>query len=185
MWMIYSVVIGKKPPSNRPRKQSSPTLWHGPWGQSLWMKEDPPRYPWPKYECFLISSCRYTYLRNFKVKVCGKFHECDGRTNQRMNKWMNKQMNEQTKLTIFLYKYSRGNLIISTYFKSHPLFQIFGHLAFFKKQFCLKKNYIFSLLSSTILVWRYDNAKGDMTSLSVCQMKTCWFLNAKWRHVTP
>ena len=32
------------------------------------------------------------------------------------------------------------------------LFQMFGHLAFFKKQVCFKKNYIFSLLSSIIMV---------------------------------
>ena len=54
--------------------------------------------------------------------------------------------------TIFLNKYSRVNLIITTYLKSHSLFQIFAHLAFFRKPFCFKKSYIFSLLFFVFLI---------------------------------
>ena len=36
-------------------------------------------------------------------------------------------------------KYVDRLIVFTTYFKSHSLFQIFGHLPFFKKQFYLKR----------------------------------------------
>ena len=52
-------------------------------------------------------------------------------------------------------------------FKKSLFISNFRPLGLLQETILFKKNYIFSLLSSTILVWHYDNAKGDVTSLLV------------------
>ena len=56
-------------------------LWGmNPGAKTYGMEADPPRYPWSKYECFLMSGWwDIPHYRHFKVKLCGKFHACDRR----------------------------------------------------------------------------------------------------------
>ena len=49
------------------------------------MNADPPRYPWPKYECFLIRGCQdISILMNFNVKL---WSNSTNVTEVRMNEW--------------------------------------------------------------------------------------------------
>ena len=78
-----------------------PSFWPPaqPWGmnpgaKTHGMEADPPRYPWSKYESFLMSGWwDIPHSRNFDINVLSKFHECDGQTNE----WTNEQM-ERRKL---------------------------------------------------------------------------------------
>ena len=64
---------------------SSPTPGHEPWGQNLWHGRRPFKVSMVQNECFLMSGWwDIPHLRNFNVKLCGKFHQHDGRTNRKM-----------------------------------------------------------------------------------------------------
>ena len=82
-------------PVNYPDPDPDPPWGMDPGVRSHGMKADPPEYLWSKYECFLMSgSCDIPHLRSLHIKLCLKFHICDGVTNERMNKQTNGRKDE-------------------------------------------------------------------------------------------
>ena len=69
---------------------SSPTLGHGPWGQESWNESQPSRVPmvqiWMLYDEWLVEIYpTWETCTQLCEKLCRKFHERDGCTNERTN----------------------------------------------------------------------------------------------------
>ena len=94
-----------------------------PWsmypGVSIYGKKaNAPRNPWSTYKCFLVSEC----LRNFNVKLYGKFHGRDGRTYERTNERTNIRTERRK-----LYTPRRGAIIPKSVFlkiKKHQTYSL-------------------------------------------------------------